>query len=53
MARICPDTGEKVTYLVCQDCDDRLMCLSKNKRETVLETGTKTAIHKEQHGNVR
>lgn len=34
MAKICPDTGDKVLYLDCIDCDDRVC-------QQPLETGQK------------
>lgn len=39
MSRICPETGEKVVYLACQECDDRLLCLSKSKQQIARELG--------------
>ena len=44
MSRICPQTGEKVIYLTCQDCDDRIRCQSGDigkHTETTRETGDK------------
>ncbi|MBP3784406.1 MAG: hypothetical protein J6I68_14265 [Butyrivibrio sp.] len=44
MSRICPETGKKVVYLVCQECDDRLKCLSKSKQELARQTGQKSTV---------
>lgn len=43
MSRICPETGEKVVYLICQECDDRLLCLSKSKQQIARELKIKTS----------
>ncbi|MBQ9303106.1 hypothetical protein [Butyrivibrio sp.] len=37
MSRMCPETGEKVVYLTCQECDDRFSCLSKSKQQIAKE----------------
>ena len=26
MSKICPETGEKVIYMVCQECEDKAEC---------------------------
>ena len=44
MSRICPETGEKVVYLECQDCDERLRCLSMSKHEMTQKGYGKTKI---------
>ena len=43
MSRICPETGEKVVYLECQDCDERLKCLSMSKQEAARKGYGKTS----------
>ena len=35
MARICPETKEKVIYLQCQECESKLCRRVGNKSETV------------------
>ena len=37
MAKICPLTGEKVVYLVCNECEDKRVCnelIKANKDKT-------------------
>ncbi|WP_154649897.1 hypothetical protein [Butyrivibrio proteoclasticus] len=31
MSRICPETGEKVVYLVCQECENKGKCSRKTR----------------------
>lgn len=49
MSRICPVTGEKVVYLVCQECEDKADCsrgkIKKNKGEN--HEGNQDGKHKD------
>ena len=47
MSRLCPETGEKVIYMTCQECEDRLLCLSKNKQMAAQKLGVKTSQKKD------
>ena len=44
MSRICPETGEKVVYLTCQECDEKLVCFSKSRQQIARELKIQTSF---------
>lgn len=48
MSKLCPHTGERVVYLVCQECDDRICERHTKPRIAILPKKDKDAISVDQ-----